>query len=73
MTNETKIYSDFIKRNNIAVGLDYFTFNNQQVALNKDNGMWYAEQDDKCYTKKAAIYYYLKNRLNVIDGIIQDK
>jgi hypothetical protein len=30
-----------------------------------DDGKWYADNEDKCYTKKAAIYWYLKNNTNL--------
>ena len=64
MKTETKIYSDFIKINKIKVGLDHFFYNNERLnVLRDDDGMWYADNEDKCYTKKAAIYWYIKNRI----------
>lgn len=67
MLPETKIYSEFIKRNKIVVGSDHFVYNVLVkpiiVPLEKHpNGKWSAENDDACYTKKAAIYWYVKNR-----------
>lgn len=67
MREETKIFSNFIKRNKIVVRQDCFIYNIMVqpiiVPLAKDDdGKWYADQDDKCYTKKAAVYYYMKNR-----------
>jgi hypothetical protein len=66
MNLETKIYSDFIKKNKIVVSKDYFVYNIMIkptiVPICKDDdGKWYADNDDKCHTKKAAIYWYLKN------------
>jgi hypothetical protein len=66
MIAETKIYSDFIKRNKIVVSKDCFIYNIMikpiVVPISKDDdGKWYADSEDKCYTKKAAIYWYLKN------------
>ena len=63
MKNETLIYSNFIKRNKVIVKKGCFCYgkNNILIVLSKDfDGKWYAENEDKCYTKKAAIYYYLK-------------
>jgi hypothetical protein len=70
MLPETKIYSDFIKRNKIVVRLDCFIYNIMVsptiVPLTKDDkGKWYAENEDSCYTKKAAVYYYLKNKTDL--------
>ncbi len=66
MLAETKIYSDFIKRNKIVVKKDCFVhdiINSPKiVSLSQDdNGRWIAADDDSCFTKKAAIYWYLKN------------
>lgn len=66
MKAETKIYSDFIKRNKVVVRQDCFIYNIMIkpiiVPLSKDDdGKWYAGNEDKCYTKKAAVYFYLKN------------
>lgn len=59
MLKETQIYSNFIKENKI---IDYFVFNDINIPLNKDSdGKYYADNDDKCHTKKASIYYYIKN------------
>lgn len=68
MKAETKIYSDFIKRNKIVVREDCFVYNIMEkpiiVPLTKDDdGKWFADNDDKCFTKKAAVYYYIKNRM----------
>jgi hypothetical protein len=68
MKAETKIYSDFIKRNKIVVSKDCFVYNVMVkpivVPLTKDDdGKWIADNDDKCFTKKAAVYYYIKNRM----------
>jgi len=70
MKADTKIYSDFIKRNKIVVRRDCFIYNimvsPKIVSLSKDDdGKWYAEQDDKCYCKKAAIYCWLKNNTDL--------
>ena len=65
MNAETKIYSDFIKREKVVVTKDSFQYNFNKVQLQKDDdGKWYAEQDDKCHSKKAAIYWYIKNHLS---------
>ena len=77
MKAETKIYSDFIKNNRIVVTRDSFVYksakdNYKQISLSKDDdNKWYAGYDDKCFTKKAAVYYYLTNRLNMVDGMIK--
>lgn len=68
MRAETKVYSDFIKRNKIVVREDCFVYNIMVkpiiVPLTKDDdGKWFADNDDKCFTKKAAVYYYIKNRM----------
>jgi len=70
MKPETKLYSDFIKRNKIVVQPDCFIYNIMVkpiiIPLSKDDdGKWYAEQDDKCHTKKAAIYWWLKNNTDL--------
>lgn len=70
MKAETKIYSDFIKRNKVVVRSDCFIYNIMVspniVQLSKDDdGKWYAEQSDKCFTKKAAIYWWLKNNTDL--------
>ena len=70
MIAETKLYSDFIKRNKIVVTKDCFVYNIMikpiTVPICKDDdGKWYADNEDKCYTKKAAIYWYLKNNTNL--------
>lgn len=71
MKPETKIYSEFIKRNKIVVREDCFIYDIMRtpviVPLFKHNdGKWNAGQDDACFTKKAAVYYYLKNRDKLI-------
>lgn len=72
MLTETKIYSDFIKRNDISVLDGYFIHDGMAVPLSKDDdGKWYAGNDDKCYTKKAAVYFYCQTHFNVVNGIIQ--
>lgn len=74
MKAETKIYSDFIKRNKIKVTHYGFEFKGDEVRVYKSENTkwWYAGEDgDNCYTKKAAIYYYFKNRFTVVNGIIQ--
>ena len=75
MKSETKIYSNFIKRNKIVVRPDFFVYNimtrPEIIQLVKFNGKWYADDDPGCLTKKGAIYHYLTNRLNVVNGIIQ--
>ncbi len=68
MNSETKIYSDFIKKNKVVVRSDCFIYNIMVspiiVPLTKDDdGKWYADNDDKCFTKKAAVYFYIKNRI----------
>jgi len=70
MNAETKIYSDFIKRNKVAVRSTMFAFlidgEPKIVPLSKDDdGKWYAAEEDKCYTQKAAVYWYLKNNTNL--------
>lgn len=70
MIAETKIYSDFIKRNKIVVSKDCFVYNVMVkpivVPISYDgNSKWYADNDDKCFTKKAAIYWYLKNNTDL--------
>lgn len=65
MKAETKIYSDFIKRLGVVVKVDHFIFNGDRIQLNRTiHNKWYADQDDNCYTKKAAIYYWIKNHTN---------
>lgn len=76
MREETKIYSRFIKRNKIVVCANEFIYNILEfpiiVPLTKDEkGNWSAGDDDSCKTKKAAVYYYLTNRLNIINGVVQ--
>lgn len=64
MKAETKIYSDFIKANKIKVSRDYFIYKGEEIMISKDDdGMWYAENEDKSYSKKASIYFYIKNRM----------
>lgn len=70
MNAETRIYSDFIKRNEVVVRKDCFVYSTMgktiAVAVSKDDdGKWYADNEDKCYTKKAAIYWYLKNNTDL--------
>lgn len=70
MIEETKIYSDFIKRNKIVVRKDLFVYNIMVkpivVTIGKGvSGKWYADNQDGCYTKKAAIYWYLKNNTDL--------
>lgn len=69
MKAETKIYSDSIKRNNIVVSKDCFSFYIDKklivVTLTQDDdGKWFAENEDKCHTKKAAVYFYVKKYYN---------
>jgi hypothetical protein len=65
MIQETKIYSDFIKANKVKVSKDFFIYNSEEIMICQDDmtRKWHAGQDDGCYTKKAAIYYYIKNRM----------
>lgn len=71
MIQETKRYSDFIKINKIKVNVDGFILNGVQIYVTKDSdGKWYVENDDKCHTKKAAIYYHLLDNCIVENGII---
>lgn len=63
MLKETKIYSDWIKANKIIVYAHSFMFRDEEISLEKDHQGWRAGQDDACFTKKAAIYWYIKNRL----------
>ena len=77
MKEETKVYSDFIKRNTIILSRDQFVYQGEKdewiiIPLSKhDNGMWSADQDDKCYTNKAAVYYWIQNHCKVINGVLQ--
>ena len=76
MRPDTKIYSEFIKRNKVrTVGcsFSYYDSNNllQVIPLNKDdNGRWYADQDDSAESKKSAIYWYIQNNNNTSNGLI---
>jgi len=79
MKEDTKIYSDFIKRNKVASNKKYFAYydsNNKLkvVPLGKDEkGKWYADQEDSVESKKCAIYWYIKNNNNTLNGrIIRD-
>jgi|688.fasta_scaffold187529_2 hypothetical protein len=70
MIAETKLYSDFIKRNKIVVTKDCFVYNIMikpiTVPICKDDdGKWYADNEDICHTKKAAIYWYSKNNTDL--------
>jgi hypothetical protein len=74
MNAETKIYSDFIKRNNIIVTSWGYTFSGEDVRIYKsdESKWWYSEiHQENCHTKKAAIYYCLQHRFKVVNGIIQ--
>lgn len=67
MISETKIYSDFIKRNKIKVNSWGFIFKEKKIRVYKSENSkwWYAGEDgDNCYTKKSAIYWYCKNNFN---------
>lgn len=73
MKGETKIYSEFIKRNKVKTTKCGYLFNGQEVRIYKCEGskFWYSElHQENCYSKKAAIYYCLKNRFNVVNGLI---
>lgn len=74
MIQETKIYSDFIKRNKIKVTHYGFIFKGEEVRVyqsDEGKGWWYAgENGDNCHTKKAAIYYHIVNNCKVENGII---
>lgn len=65
MRSETKMYSEFIKRNRISVTADSFTYSvngvTVTVPLIKDGNRWYAGNDDASMSKKSAIYWYVKN------------
>lgn len=63
MKAETKIYSDFIKRNKIVVREDYFFIPTMAIVqlAKGGNGRWYADNDDASITKKSAVYFYCKN------------
>ncbi len=72
MRPETKIYSDFIKRNKIVVGKTNLSDSNfafyykgklQVIPLRRcDETMkYYAGDDDASITKKSAVYFYCKN------------
>jgi len=69
MIAETKIYSDFIKRNKIKVThYGFIAPNGEEIRVYKSENSkwWYAGADgDNCYTKKAAIYWYLKNNTDL--------
>ncbi len=76
MRTETKIYSEFIKRNNVKVTSWGYEFRGEDVRVYKSESskFWYSELcQDNCYTKKSCIYFCLKTRYNVTDGIIGDK
>ena len=68
MKSDTKMYSNFIKKNKIVSNKESFTYLDvekklQVIPLSKDNGRWYADEEDSCETKKCAIYWYIKNRI----------
>ncbi len=71
MDKETKIYSDFIKRNadRLKVSKDYFVFDGMQYDIHKDGWQWYiyayGKSIDGAPTKKAAIYWWCKNYTNL--------
>lgn len=74
MKSETKIYSDFIKRNKVKVTKWGYTFRGIEVRIYKsdESKWWYSEiHEENCHSKKAAIYYCLKYRFVTKDGIIQ--
>jgi hypothetical protein len=76
MKADTKIYSDFIKRNKVKSTKNQFSFydeNNNLIVYSlslDDDGLWYAEQNDKCETKKSAIYWHIKNNHETENGKI---
>ena len=73
MNNETKIYSDFIKRNRIKVTKWGYNYDNQDVRVFKsdESKWWYSEiSQDNCHSKKSCIYWDLHNRYSVKDGLI---
>jgi len=72
MKAETRIYSDFIKRNKIVVGKTNFSDTNfafyykgelKVIPLRKcdETGKYFAGDDDASLTKKSAVYFYCKN------------
>ncbi len=69
MKSETKIYSEFIKRNNIKVTrYGFISPNGKEMRVYKSESTkwWYAGEDgDNYYTKKAAIYWYLQNNTDL--------
>ena len=74
MKADTKIYSDFIKRNGVTVSMYEFTFvsngKKHTRTVYKSGSLWYVENDDASHTKSAAIYWHIKNNFNVQDGTI---
>lgn len=68
MKPETKVYSDFLKRHNINANNRYGSciINEKLIRFsiqNHPNGKWSINDEDSCYTKKAAMYYFLKKQL----------
>lgn len=72
MKAETKIFSEFIKRNHIVVGKTnlsdstfalYYEGKLHVIQIRKcdETGKYFAGDDDASITKKSAIYFYCKN------------
>ena len=77
MNAETKVFSNFIKRNKIIVSRDQFVYYDQNKRVYEvvdlwkdDDGKWFAHCDDKCQNKKAAVYYYMQARFTCVHGVI---
>jgi hypothetical protein len=68
MKSDTKIYSDFLKRNNINTKGNVFVIANDSIQVYSDNKGWWYDIENKSIiqegaftTKKAALYYCCKN------------
>jgi hypothetical protein len=71
MDKETKIYSNFIKRNadRLKVSKDYFYVDGEEIDISKDGAYWWIEGNGRFIghseTKKAAIYWWCRNYTNL--------
>lgn len=72
MKPDLQVYSDFIKRNKVVVGISKYDDANfafyyegalKVIPLIFDPNckLWFAANDDGCKSKKASVYYHLKN------------
>ena len=79
MLDDTKFYSDFIKRNKIKVDHWGFTVKGKEIHVYQTERYdvpgpryWYAGDDgDPCYTKKQAIWMYIDFYHEIVNGYIK--